>query len=176
MITNLFTFEHDKNAHPTAVDTNPFDVTDFGRGRALVADAGGNDLIKVERFGQAKLVAVLPDELVSTDNIRSRAARRAARFLATPADDPAQPVATSAAIGPDGWIYAGELKGFRRRPEGPGSGRSAECGERPLRQGAGEVLGRARTASPSVIDLAFGGWTASSHVLKLHDASSAAGS
>ena len=51
MITNLFTFEHDKNPHPTAVDSNPFDVTDFGRGRALVADAGGNSLVKVERFG-----------------------------------------------------------------------------------------------------------------------------
>jgi hypothetical protein len=158
MITNLFTFEHDKNPHPTAVDSNPFDVTDFGRGRALVADAGGNSLVKVERFGNPKLVAVLPDELVSTANIKKLAGCPAGPpdFCNLPPMIPAQPVATSAAIGPDGWIYAGELKGF----PGP-TGESRIWKIRPNAENVrcGKEPGRCSVALDgftSVIDLAFG--------------------
>ena len=65
-------------------------------------------------------------------------------------------MATSAAIGPDGWIYAGELKGF---PAPTGESRiwkirpnaeNVRCGKEP-----GTLLGRARRLH-SVIDLAFG--------------------
>jgi hypothetical protein len=158
MVTNLFTFEATKNPHPETVDSNPFDVEDFGRGRALVADAGGNSIIKVERFGRPKLVAVLPDELVSTDNAKKIFGCPAgpAFICELPSMIPAQPVATSIAIGPDGWIYAGELKGFpaptgeskvwRIRP----NAENVRCGKEP---------GRCRVALDgftSVIDLAFG--------------------
>jgi hypothetical protein len=141
MVTNLFAFEEEKNPHPESVDSNPFDVLDFDRGRALVADAGGNSLVKVERFGRPKLVAVLPDELVSTDNIKELAGCPAgpADFCDLPPMIPAQPVATSAVIGPDGWIYAGELKGFpaptgesrvwRIRP----NAENVRCGKEPGR-------------------------------------------
>jgi hypothetical protein len=158
MVANLFAFEDEKNPHPEAVDTNPFDVADFGRGRALVADAGGNDIIKAERFGKLKLVAVLPDELVSTDN-----AKRIFGCPSGPPDIcslppmiPAQPVATSVAVGPDGWIYAGELKGFpsptgeskvwRIRP----NAENVRCGKEPGRCSV------ALDGFTSVIDLAFG--------------------
>jgi hypothetical protein len=158
MITNLFAFEEEKNPHPEAVDTNPFDVLDFGRGRALVADAGGNSIIKVERFGRPKLVAVLPDELVSTANIKKLAGCPAGPpdFCDLPPMIPAQPVATSVAIGPDGWIYAGELKGFpaptgesrvwRIRP----NAENVRCGKEPGRCSV------ALDGFTSVIDLAFG--------------------
>lgn len=158
MVTNLFAFEEEKNPHPETVDSNPFDVLDFGRGRALVADAGGNSLIKVERFGRPKLVAVLPDELVSTENIKKLAGCPAGPpdFCDLPPMIPAQPVATSAAIGPDGWIYAGELKGFpaptgesriwRIRP----NAENVRCGKEPGR------CSIALDGFTSVIDLAFG--------------------
>ena len=158
MITNLFAFEATKNPHPETVDSNPFDVEDFGRGRALVADAGGNSLIKIERFGRPKLVAVLPDELVSTANIQKLAGCPAGPpdFCDLPPMIPAQPVATSVAIGPDGWIYAGELKGF---PAPTGESRiwrirpnveNVRCGKEPGRCSV------ALDGFTSVIDLAFG--------------------
>ncbi len=158
MVTNLFAFEEAKNPHPETVDSNPFDVEDFGRGRALVADAGGNSIIKVERFGHPKLVAVLPDELVSTANAKKIFGCPGGPDFICGLPDmiPAQPVATSVAIGPDGWIYAGELKGFpaptgeskvwRIRP----NAENVRCGKEP---------GRCRVALDgftSVIDLAFG--------------------
>jgi hypothetical protein len=155
---DLWAFEKESNPHPEAVDSNPFDVADFGRGRALVADAGGNTIIKVERFGRVKLVAVLPDELVSTDNIKKLAGcpDGPPDFCDLPPMIPAQPVATSVAVGPDGWIYAGELKGFpgptgeskiwRIRP----NGENVRCGRHP---GRCEL---ALDSSTSVIDLAFG--------------------
>ncbi len=158
MIANLFEFEEEHNPHPEAVDTNPFDVADFGRGRALVADAGGNTLIKAERFGRLKLVAVLPDEAVSTDNIKKLAGCPAGPpdFCGLPPEMDAQPVATSVAIGPDGWIYAGELKGFpaptgeskvwRIRP----NAENVRCGKSPGRCSV------ALDGFTSIIDLAFG--------------------
>jgi hypothetical protein len=157
-IANLWAFEEEHNPHPTAADSNPFDVADFGLGRALVADAGGNDIIKAERFGRLKLVAVLPDELVSTENLKKLAGcpDGPPDFCNLPPQIPAQPVATSVAIGPDGWIYAGELKGFpgptgeskiwRIRP----NAENVRCGKQP---GRCEV---ALDGFTSVIDLAFG--------------------
>jgi hypothetical protein len=157
MVTNLFAFEEEKNPHPEAVDSNPFDVADIGRGRALVADAGGNSLIRVERFGNPKLVAVLPDELVSTANIKELAGCPAGPpdFCDLPPMIPAQAVATSIAIGPDGWFYVGELKGFpaptgesrvwRIRP----NAQNVRCGKDPQCK-------LALDGFTSVIDLAFG--------------------
>ena len=158
MIANLFEFEEEHNPHPASVDSNPFDVADFGRGRALVADAGGNTILRAERFGRIKLVAVLPDELVSTENIKKLAGCPAGPpdFCDLPPMIPAQAVATSVAIGPDGWIYAGELKGFpaptgeskiwRIRPNAD----SVRCGKHPGRCSV------ALDGFTSVIDLAFG--------------------
>ena len=157
MIANLFEFEETHNPHPETVDSNPFDVADFGRGRALVADAGGNTIIKAERFGRLKLVAVLPDEVVSTENIKKLAGCPSpAPFCGLPPEMPAQPVATSVAIGPDGWIYAGELKGF----PGP-TGESKVWRIRPNAENTrcGKQVGRCEVALDgftSVIDLAFG--------------------
>jgi hypothetical protein len=155
---DLWAFEKEHNPHPEAVDSNPFDVADLGRGRALVADAGGNTIIRAERFGRLKLVAVLPDELVSTDNIKKLAGcpEGPPDFCDLPPMIPAQPVATSVAVGPDGSIYAGELKGFpgptgesriwRIRP----NAENVRCGKQP---GRCDV---ALDGFTSIIDLAFG--------------------
>ena len=74
-IVNLFAYEAKFNPHPAAVDSNPFDVADLGGDEALVADAGGNTLLKVDKHGKVKLVAVLPDELVSTANAERSSGR-----------------------------------------------------------------------------------------------------
>ena len=148
-IANLFAFEEKFNPHPVAVDSNPFDVEDLGGGEALVADAGGNTLLKVDKHGKIKFVAVLPDELVSTANWTSILGEELPPMME------AQAVATSIAIGPDGAYYVGELKGFPA-PLGESrvwrvepNARNAKCGQSPLCS----VVIDGRT---SIIDLAFG--------------------
>lgn len=157
---DLFAFEEDKNPHPFAVDSNPFDVLDAGRGEAYVTDAGGNDLLHVKRFGNVKLIAVLPDDVVSSAHGKSvvgcpNAAPAFAWVCGLPDMMPAQAVATSVAIGPDGWFYVGELKGapapkgesrvWRIRP----NANNVRCGKSPRCQVALDGF-------TSVIDLAFG--------------------
>lgn len=148
-VADLFAFEETFNPQPEAVDSNPFDVEDLGDGEALVADAGGNTLLKVDKHGKVKLVAVLPNELVSSANAEALLGEDFPPMME------AQPVATSVAIGPDGAYYVGELKGFPA-PIGESrvwriepNARNAECGRSPLCS----VVIDGRT---SIIDLAFG--------------------
>ena len=156
-VAYLFAFEEANNPHPTAVDSNPFDVVDLGGGKALVADAGGNDLLRVDSHGNIELIAVLPDELVSTDNIKHLAGcpDSHSEFCDLPHELPAQLVATSVAVGPDGAYYMGELKGF---PAPTGASRiwridpdaqGARCGESPQCTVVFDCF-------TSIIDLAFG--------------------
>jgi len=64
------------------------------RGRTVVVDAGGNDLVEVRRHGEVSTLAVFPfrGEL--------------------------QPVPTSVVVGPDGAYYVSELTGFPFPPGG----------------------------------------------------------
>jgi hypothetical protein len=116
-VANLFAFEREHNPHPAEIDSNPFDVANLGDGRAVVADAGGNDLIRVGRGGRMELVAVLPDELVSTRNAKNLAGCPEpeipdfAFVCGLPAEIPAEPVATSVVVRPHAF-YVSELKGF----------------------------------------------------------------
>jgi hypothetical protein len=113
LVADLFAFEAAVNPHPTAVDSNPFDVEVLAGGHVLVADAAGNDLLIVDPAGRVDWVAVFPDELVPTDNIKALAGCPSpAPFCMLPAMIPAQAVSTSVAVGPDGDYYVGELKGF----------------------------------------------------------------
>lgn len=115
-LANLFEFEVANNpAHPSEVpQSNPFDVHSLSGEQALVADAAGNDLLRVDAEGHVEVVAVFPNEMVSTANLKA--------LLGCPGSGvgqcfmpdmmPAQPVPTSIAVGPDGYYYVGELKGF----------------------------------------------------------------
>lgn len=154
-------FEEKRNPHKAEIDSNAFDVAGLGGGEALVADAGGNDLLKVNKHGKVKLVAVLPDELVSSANAKSLVgcpdppSPDLAVFCALPPMMPAEPVATSVTIGPDGAYYVGELKGFPA-PTGESkiwriepNARNAKCGQSPFCSVAFDGL-------TSVIDLTFG--------------------
>ena len=115
-LINLFRFEADNNPAPPfdVPDSNPFDVESLGGHTALVVDAGGNDLLWIDNRGHASLLAVFPNEIVSTANIKSLAGCPAsgAGFCFLPPAIPAQAVPTSVAAGPDGNFYVGELRGF----------------------------------------------------------------
>jgi len=115
MVANLFQFEVANDPHQAgAPASNPFDVQGLTGGAALVADAAANDVLWVDDEGHVEVIAVFPDEVVSTANIKTLlgcpGSGAGPCFL--PPAMPAQPVPTSIAVGPDGYYYVGELKGF----------------------------------------------------------------
>jgi hypothetical protein len=139
-IADLFAFEETFNPDGAdIIDSNPFDVHTIDGETAVVADAGANDLLKIDKQGSIDVLAVFPDELVSTENIKELVGcpESGADLCALPDMMPAQPVPTSIAMGPDGYIYVGELKGFPA-PTGASSvwriapdASWAECGSSP---------------------------------------------
>jgi hypothetical protein len=161
-VINLFQFEAAYNPHtaapPNLPDSNPYDVQALGPHAALVVDAGGNDLLRIDRSGNVKVLAIFPDEVVPTANIKSLAGCPASQapFCALPEAMPAQPVPTSIAVDKRGYIYVGELKGFpaptgesniwRISPKADG----ARCGQSP------DCVKVFDGGFTSVIDLAFG--------------------
>ena len=170
-VANLFEFEATFNPHTGPVppapvpDSNPYDVHALGPHAALVVDAGGNDLLRIDRWGNIKLLAVFPNEVVPTTNIKTQAGcpSRAPAPLATPPGFcalppaiPAQPVPTSIAVDRRGFIYVGELKGFPA-PAGESNiwrvspwANAAQCGASP------DCVKVFDGGFTSIIDLAFG--------------------
>lgn len=104
----------DLDQPPNPTDSNAYGVAALTRGRTLATDAAGNDLLLVDVHGKVTTVAKFPNELVSTSHLPP--------FLGIPADIqvPAEAVPTSVTVGPDGFWYVGELKGF---PFTPGTSR-----------------------------------------------------
>ncbi len=140
LVADLWAFEVASNPDGnTPPDSNPFDVVALPDGKALVADPGANAVLKVDRAGNVAVVAVFPDSLVSTANIKSLAGcpGSEAPFCGLPDQMPAQSTPTSVAIGPDGSYYVGELRGFPG-PTGASSvwrvaatASAAQCGTSP---------------------------------------------
>ncbi len=172
-VANLFEYEATFNPHTGPVppapapDSNPYDVHALGPHAALVADAGGNDLLRIDRAGNIKLLAVFPNEVVPTTNIKTQAgcplppppsppAPAPVGFCALPPAIPAQPVPTSIAVDRRGYIYVGELKGFPA-PAGESNiwrvspwANAAQCGTSP------DCVKVFDGGFTSIIDLAFG--------------------
>jgi hypothetical protein len=88
-------------------ETNPFGLAALKSNDVLLADAAGNDVIRVKPDGTAWTVARWVREMVKTDRIGDPT---------LPPKLPAEAVPTSVAIGPDGWAYVGQLVGFPGRP------------------------------------------------------------
>ncbi|MGI0149940.1 MAG: ScyD/ScyE family protein [Thermoplasmata archaeon] len=163
-IADLSAFETAMNPDGMEDDSNPFEVVALSGGTALVADAGGNDLLIIAEKGNVDWIAVLPLEMVSTQNAKDLIEcpdppEDLPDFIKEicdlPDKIPAQPVATSVAIGSDGAYYVSELKGF---PAPLGESRiwrieagtlHAQCGESP----ACSVVADGFT---SIVDLSFG--------------------
>lgn len=159
MLANLYEFEAEFNPDGhDPFDSNPYDVQSLGGGAALVVDAGGNDLLQVDNRGNVEVLAVFPDELVSTANAKALFGCPAGPpdICGAPDMVPAEPVPTSVAIGPDGYYYVGELKGFPA-PTGESNiwrvspnASWAECGASP------DCVKVFDGGFTSIIDLAFG--------------------
>jgi hypothetical protein len=87
----------------SAFDSNPYALTWGPHGSLVVADAGGNDLLSVNRRGGVSLLTVFPARFVT-----------APPFLGLPPGTqiPMQAVPNSLTRGPDGAYYVGQLTGF----------------------------------------------------------------
>jgi hypothetical protein len=156
-IADLLAFEEEENPDGGIIESNPFNVAVENGGTAIIADAAGNSLLAADQDGHVHWIATVPNELVSTDNLKQifGCPGSGAPACGLPAMIPAQGVATSVAIGPDGSYYVGELKGF---PSPTGESRvwkirkgahHAQCGTSP----DCEVFADGFT---SIIDLAMG--------------------
>ena len=88
-------------------ETNPFGLAALKSNDVLIADAAGNDVIRVSPDGTARTVARWTLEMVKTDKVGDPT---------LPSKLPAEAVPTSIAIGRDGWAYVGQLMGFPGRP------------------------------------------------------------
>jgi hypothetical protein len=89
------------------VDSNPNGLLVRHRSQ-LVADAGGNDLLKVDHKGRISVVAVFPTQVVPAPP----------GIPGLPPELEAQAVPTSVVKGPDGAYYVGQLTGFPFPPGG----------------------------------------------------------
>jgi hypothetical protein len=135
-VADIAGFEARANPDGGLPDSNPQSVLTT-RGGRLVADAGGNSLVRVSSSGRVSTVATFPDQLVD-----------APPFLGLPPGTkiPMQAVPTSVVRGPDGAYYVGTLTGF---PFQPGSARVFRVvpGKAPKVYAGGFT---------NIIDLAFG--------------------
>lgn len=163
-IADLSAFETAMNPDGGEDDSNPFDVVALSEETALVADAGGNDLLIVDAEGNVDWVAVLPLEPVSTENAKTligcpEPPEELPDFIKAICDlpemIPAQPVATSVAIGPDGSYYVGELKGFPA-PLGESRIWRIEPGTLHARCGESAACSVVADGFTSIVDLSFG--------------------
>ena len=100
---DIYDYEASTNPDGGEIDTNPYGVLAVQGRNRIVADAGGNDLLKINNNGHVSTLAVFPDTLVP-----------APPFLGLPpgAQIPMQAVPTSVVQGPGNTVYASQLTGF----------------------------------------------------------------
>jgi hypothetical protein len=98
------------------VDSHPYAVASLGGGSWAVADAGGNDILKVDASGAVSLISVLPPQplkitaaIAQENGINPCVAGVTYKF---------EPVPTDVEVGPHGTLLVTTLAGG---PEGPSS-------------------------------------------------------
>lgn len=140
--------------------SNPFDLAKLGN-KTLVADAGGNSILVVNKKGKIDWVATLPYQDIETQPIKDLVGcptpPPGAEFICgLPEIFTIDPVATTVAVGPDGAIYAGELAGFPG-PQNMSRIWRIEPGARHVRCGFDDDCTQVK-AGPftSIIDINFG--------------------
>lgn len=107
-------------SNPGGVDSNPYAVALDPDGSTIVADAAGNDLLRVSPNGKhVSTIAVLPpiEQELPAEALEGIPADLSACVGAA---FQSEPVPTDVEIGPDGDYYVSALPGF---PESPGAGR-----------------------------------------------------
>lgn len=93
-------------------DSHPYAVASLGHGSWAVADAGGNDVLKVDRWGHVSLIAVLPPQPL---HLTSSIATGAGAPDCVGATYRFEPVPTDVEVGPHGKLFVTTLPGG---PEG----------------------------------------------------------
>lgn len=89
-------------------ESNPYDVEALNDGSALVVDAAGNDLLRIDRHGRVRTVACFPTQVFSTEGAPSDPAGPP-----LPPELPVEAVPTGVSYDPaTGDAYVSELKGF----------------------------------------------------------------
>jgi hypothetical protein len=138
-IADLIAFEQRVDPAGDGIDSNPFDLDRAQGGPTYVADAAGNSILAIGKRGLVDWVAVLPQKAVSTQPLKDAVGcpDGPAELCDLPPTLAADPVPTSVEIGPDGYLYVGELIGFPATPGtsrvwriAPGA-RHATCGVSP---------------------------------------------
>ncbi|WP_256794447.1 ScyD/ScyE family protein [Terrabacter sp. Ter38] len=99
------------------VDSHPYAVTYLGDGSWAVADAGGNDILRVDRHGHVSTIAVLPPQPVTLS--ASQVATLGAPSCLAGATYNFEPVPTDVERGTDGRLWVTTLPGG---PEDPSLG------------------------------------------------------
>lgn len=94
------------NVSDDPTESNPYGLAVLPNGDALVADAAGNDLLRITRKGDISTIVRFDSEVVPTDHLGAPG---------LPPALPAESVPTSIAVVGRS-IYVGELKGFPFRP------------------------------------------------------------
>jgi hypothetical protein len=174
-IADIIAWEEANNPDNDTLESNPFDLARLNGHRTVVADAAGNSILHVDNKGGVDWIATLPEKVVDTTWLKDIVGcpsedPEVAFICELPDEMPTDPVPTSAAIGPDGMIYVGELIGF---PGTPGMSqiwridpnvRHVQCGTDP----GCELV----DAGPftSIIDLTFGP-DGTAYVVELDEAS-----
>lgn len=101
-------------------DSHPYGVVSLGQGDWAVADAGGNDIVKVDAAGKVSTIAVLPKQrtVISQAFLDAVGAPPAASCLVGKTYA-FEPVPTDVEVGPYGLLYVSTLPGG---PEDPSLG------------------------------------------------------
>jgi hypothetical protein len=171
-VADLLAFEQRVNPAHDVVESNPFDLARLGGGRALVADAAGNSILIVDAHGNVDWVATLPKRPVSTQPLKDAVGcpNGPPDLCGLPPTIDADPVPTTVALGPDGYIYVGELIGF---PATPGTSHvwRIDPSARHARCGASSACSEVDTGPfTSIIDINFGP-DGTAYVVELDEAS-----
>ena len=96
-------------AYTGAVDSHPYAVASLGHGAWAVADAGGNDVVKVSRSGHVSLLGVLPRQ--STVITAEIAAENGAPDCVIGVTYHSEAVPTDVEVGPHGKLIVSTLSG-----------------------------------------------------------------
>jgi hypothetical protein len=104
-IADLNQYEKDNNPDGGEIDSNPYGILATPHG-ALATDAGGNDLLAIDKKGKVSTVAVFANRMVPAPP----------GIPNLPPQIPMQAVPTTVTKGPDGAYYVGELTGFPFQP------------------------------------------------------------
>jgi len=99
------------------VDSHPYAVASLGQGAWAVADAAGNDLLRVDRGGSISVIKVLPRQPLTITADMAKANHLATCVVGVVYNY--EPVPTDVEVGPNGALYTTTLPGG---PEDPSAG------------------------------------------------------